>query len=527
MEDRINNAPPILRMEGISKRYQAVQALDGVNLEVRSGEIHALLGGNGAGKSTLLRILSGLTNPDEGQIFFEGAEVTVDHPSRAQQLGISMIHQELSIIPDLTVLENIFLGQQKTLTKSKNWTPWINRRDLARRVNDLTQEFGLTKKELWAPAADLGSLKKRSIEIVKALVVQPKILILDEPTSGLEEHEKELLFERMRNLQRRGVALVWVTHHLDEIFGLAENATVMRDGKTVQHVSLQSLNVEKLIALMFGSEAAALINQPEHAQLAGVKSEHQAKISLEVEALNRKGILKDISFKLHEGEILGIAGLAGAGRSELVRAITGVDSLDSGVIKIFGIVRKINHPKKAYELGLAMIPEDRKILGILSEFSVERNITLAKLAKVTKFGLINRKREAQISDAFVSQLMIKTPNLKEKIRNLSGGNQQKVIISRCLNTDPNILIFDEPTQGIDVSSKVEVHKVIRKLAESGKSVIVIASELNELIGLSDRVIVLREGALIGEITNIPAKVQAEGYSAVEREILNSSSKVRS
>ena len=527
MKDQAGSVPPILRMEGISKRYQAVQALDHVDLTVSAGEIHALLGGNGAGKSTLLRILSGLTNPDEGRILFEGTEVTVEHPSHAQQLGISMIHQELSIIPDLTVLENIFLGQQRTLTQSKKWTPWINRRDLAKRVQELTQEFGISKTELWAPAADLGSLKKRSIEIVKALVAEPKILILDEPTSGLEEHEKALLFEHMRSLQRRGVALIWVTHHLDEIFGLAQNATVMRDGKTVQHVSLENLNVQKLIALMFGSEAAALINLTEDAHSLDMNSGQVSKISMEVQGLNRQGVLKDISFKLHEGEILGIAGLAGAGRSELMRAIIGVDSTDSGTIQISGITRKINRPKKAYELGLAMIPEDRKILGILSEFSVEQNITLAKLKKVTKFGLINRKREVQISDAFVAQLQIKTPNLKEKIRNLSGGNQQKVIISRCLNADPNILIFDEPTQGIDVSSKVEVHKVIRSLASSGKSVVVIASELNELIGLSDRVLVLREGALVGEIKNIPAKVHAEGYETVEREILNAASKVTS
>lgn len=525
--DLVNAPQAILRMEGISKRYQAVQALDRVDLTIRSGEIHALLGGNGAGKSTLLRILSGLTNPDEGKIIFEGNEIAVNHPSRAQQLGISMIHQELSIIPDLTVLENIFLGQQRVLTKSQKWTPWINRRDLAKRVRDLTQTFGISENELWAPAAGLGSLKKRSIEIVKALVSDPKILILDEPTSGLEEHEKELLFEQMRTLQHRGVALVWVTHHLDEIFGLAAKATIMRDGKTVQEVSLEGLTVEKLIAFMFGSEAASLINKVETAHGAEEDQNQNSPVSLEVQGLSRQGVLKNISLKLHEGEILGIAGLAGAGRSELVRAIIGVDAIDSGTIQVGGVTRKINHPKKAYELGLAMIPEDRKILGILSEFSIEQNVTLAKLKKVTKLGFINRQREGKISDSFVAQLMIKTPNLKEKIRNLSGGNQQKVILSRCLNADPNILIFDEPTQGIDISSKIEVHKVIRNLAKNGKSIVVIASELNELIGLSDRVLVLREGALVGEITNIPAKVSKDGFAAIEREILHASSKVSS
>ena len=527
VDNQTSDLPPILRMEGISKRFQAVHALDRVNLTVRSGEIHALLGGNGAGKSTLLRILSGLTAPDEGQIFFQGQEVTVDHPSRAQQLGISMIHQELSIIPDLTVLENIFLGQQRTITGSKTKSPWLNRRDIAKRVQEFTIEFGITQRELWAPAGELGSLKKRAIEIIKALVAEPKILILDEPTSGLEEQEKQLLFEHMQSLQRRGVALIWVTHHLDEIFGLAENATIMQDGKTLQSVSLKNLTVEKLISLMFGSEAAALVNQPDSAEANGSYSGHNGKVSLEVSNLSRVGVLKDISFILHESEIIGIAGLAGAGRSELARAIMGIDEIDSGSIKIAGLSKKIDHPKKAYELGLALIPEDRKTFGILSEFSVERNITLAKLNKVTKLGLIIGKNEAQISKVFVHQLKIKTPHLKEKIRNLSGGNQQKVIISRCLNAEPNILIFDEPTQGIDVSAKVEVHRVIRKLAESGKSVIVIASELNELIGLSDRILVLREGALRGEISDVASKVQTMGYIAVEQEILHSISKVSS
>ena len=517
---------PLLRMTGISKRYQAVQALDSVDLTVQGGEIHALLGGNGAGKSTLLKILSGLTDPDVGQIFIEDLEVTIQHPNRAQELGISMIHQELSIIPDLTVLENIFLGQQRGLNGSKNWTPWINRREIAKKVEALAEEFGISKKELWKPAGDFGALKKRAIEIVKALVVQPKILILDEPTSGLEEHEKELLFEHMRNLQRRGVALIWVTHHLDEVFGLADTATIMRDGKSVQRVPLEGLNVLKLIELIFGTEAAALIGKTPGAHGAGGALATSSKPSLEVDSLSREGVLRNISFKLFEGEILGIAGLAGAGRSELVRAIMGIDPIDTGSIKVSGELKKIGHPKKAYELGLAMIPEDRKVLGVLSEFSIEKSISISKLSVITKLGILNRKRESRIADEYIAKFSIKTPSATEKIRNLSGGNQQKVIISRCVNAAPNILIFDEPTQGVDVASKVEVHKLIRSLAESGKSIIVIASELSELIGLSDRVLILREGALVGEIEGLPAKVLAVGFEAMEREILHQSSKVQ-
>lgn len=515
----------ILKMSHISKRYQGVQALENVELDVRSGEIHALLGGNGAGKSTLLKILSGLTTPDEGEIHFQGQRVEIESPRNAQELGISMIHQELSIIPDLSVLENIFLGQERLISKRKGWTPWVNRREMATKVLSLAMEFGITEDELWRPAGEFGALKKRSIEIVKALVVQPKILILDEPTSGLEENEKELLFGHMRNLQRIGVALIWVTHHLDEVFGLADTVTIMRDGKSVAHASIKGLNLNDLISLMFGTQAAALIEQPKIVRTAEkAKSQNQSKV-LEVENFKRAGVLKDISFDLWEGEILGIAGLAGAGRTELMRALMGIDRLDSGSVSIFGKIEKVSHPEKAYELGLAMVPEDRKVLGILSEFSVEKSISISKLVNILKRGWLSAKQEKNLAAKYISQFSIKTPNSREKIRNLSGGNQQKVIISRCLNANPRILIFDEPTQGIDIASRVEVHKLIRKLATEKKSVIVIASELNELIRLSDRIIILREGSIVGEVESVPEKILVDGYELVEQDILHKSSRV--
>lgn len=516
----------ILKMSLISKRYQGVQALDNVELDVRSGEIHALLGGNGAGKSTLLKILSGLTTPDEGTIFFQGQRVEIESPRSAQELGISMIHQELSIIPDLSVLENIFLGQESLIAQRKSWTPWVNRREMAKKVRSVATEFGITEDELWRPAGEFGALKKRSIEIVKALVVLPKILILDEPTSGLEEHEKELLFGHMRSLQRLGVALIWVTHHLDEVFGLADTATIMRDGRSIAQTSIEGLNLKDLISLMFGSQAAALIEQPKIGRTAGKTGSENRFKTLEVVGFKREGVLKDISFDLWDGEILGIAGLAGAGRTELMRALMGIDRLDSGSINIFGKIEKIGHPEKAYELGIAMVPEDRKVLGILSEFSIEKSISISKLVNVLKSGWLNAKKEKDLASEFISKFSIKTPNSREKIRNLSGGNQQKVIISRCLNTNPRILIFDEPTQGIDIASKVEVHKLIRELAAAGKSVIVIASELNELIRLSDRIIILREGSIVGEMESVPEKIQINGYEVVEQDILHKSSRVK-
>ncbi len=516
----------ILKMAHISKRYQGVQALDNVELNLKTGEIHALLGGNGAGKSTLLKILSGLTTPDEGSILFQGAPVSIDTPRIAQELGISMIHQELSIIPDLSILENICLGQDSLITQRTKWTPWVNRREIAKKVRSVATEFGITEDELWRPAGEFGALKKRAVEIVRSLVVQPKILILDEPTSGLEEHEKELLFEHMRSLQRLGVALIWVTHHLDEVFGLADTATIMRDGQSVAHTQIKGLNLNDLISLMFGSEAAALIEQPGSKKKSSNKNSNRSKI-LDVVQFKRAGILKDISFSLAEGEILGIAGLAGAGRTELVRAIMGIDKIDSGTVNFFGEEKKISHPKKAYDLGIAMVPEDRKVLGILSEFSLEKSISISKLSSIVKSGFLNSKNERDLASNYIRKLSIKTPNSGEKIRNLSGGNQQKVIISRCLNTNPKILIFDEPTQGIDVASKVEVHKLIRDLAGEGKSVIVIASEISELIRLSDRIIILREGSLVGEIEEVPEKIELNGYENVERDILQKISRLKS
>jgi ABC-type sugar transport system ATPase subunit len=516
-------ALPLLRMTGIYKRFQGVQALQDVELVVDSGEIHALVGGNGAGKSTLLNILSGLTKPDAGMVELEGTELSLEHPRHAQRLGITTIHQELSTIPDLTVIENILLGQDSALSQGSSLL--VNRRAVAKSVEPLAREFGISRNELWTPVREFGALKKRAIEIVKALAVEPKILILDEPTSGLEDHEKSLLFDHMRSLQRRGVALIWVTHHLDEVSGLADVATVLRDGRSVIRTDVRKLKPRQLAGYMFGTEAAELIDtvMPETAGRANMMEEEQPR--LKVEHLSRAGILRDISFELRAGEILGIAGLAGAGRTELVRALMGMDKVDTGRVEVAGKLTRIRHPRTAHKAGLAMVPEDRKQLGILSEFSVAKSVSVSKLSSVSRGGLLNERLERRLARKYIERLGVKTPSTREKIRNLSGGNQQKVIISRCLNTDPRILIFDEPTQGIDVHAKVEVHKLIRDLAVEGTSVLLIASEFTELISLSDRVIVLNRGSLVGEIDNIPQRVRDEGFDSVKSAIIDRSSRV--
>lgn len=520
----VQGTSPLLRMTGISKRFQGVQALENVDLIVNKGEIHALIGGNGAGKSTLLKILAGLTKPDAGTVEFEGAVLTMESPRQAQRLGITAIHQELSTIPDLTVIENIFLGQENAFSAGTG--ALVNRRAIAKMVEGLAEEFGISRQDLWRPVGEFGALKKRAVEIVKALAVEPKILILDEPTSGLEDHEKTVLFEHMRSLQRRGVALIWVTHHLDEVFGLADVVTVLRDGHSIIRTLAAELTPRRLAGHMFGSEAAELIDTvlpdtPDRANLL------QAPPVLRVEHLSRAGVLRDISFELRAGEILGIAGLAGAGRTDLVSAIMGLDKVDGGRIYLAGKQRKIRHPRSAYKAGLAMVPEDRKQLGILSEFSVAKSISISRLGSVARGGFLNERAERRLAKTYIERLGIKTPSGQEKIRNLSGGNQQKVIISRCLNTQPRILIFDEPTQGIDVHAKVEVHNLIRELALDGKSVILIASEFSELISMSDRVLVLNRGSLVGEIDNVPHRVRVEGFDSVKSAIIEHSSRVES
>ncbi|AYF30036.1 D-xylose ABC transporter ATP-binding protein [Micromonospora tulbaghiae] len=512
---------PHLRMTDIHKRFQGVQALDGVSLLVRSGEIHALLGGNGAGKSTLLNVLSGLVTPDSGSIELAGQEVSIGHPREAQALGISTIHQELSTVPDLTVLENIFLGREEALTGKGSL--FVNRRQIARQIQDLASEFGITKSELWRPVGDFGALKKRVIEIVKALAVPPKVLILDEPTSGLEEHEKTLLFEHMRSLQRRGVALIWVTHHLDEVFGLADVVTVMRDGRTIARTETAELTQRELAVQMFGGDATELMEAAD-AVPARQRVDGDARPRLRALNLSRHGVLRDISFDVERGEILGIAGLAGAGRTELARALMGLDKLHSGRIEIDGKPRRIGHPKVAYKAGLAMVPEDRKQLGILPDLSVAENISVSELRSVTAGGVLRSRRERALADSYIKGLGIKTPGPAEPIRNLSGGNQQKAIIARCLHTEPSILIFDEPTQGIDIHAKAEVHRLIRDVAEKGTSVIVIASEFAELISLCHRVVVMNRGALVGEICGIPQRVATDGYDAVKHAIIDKASR---
>lgn len=508
----------LLSADEISKHYEGVTALAGVGLQVRPAEIHALLGGNGAGKSTLINILSGLTLPDSGTISLSGHLLELRRPSDALGNGINTIHQELSLVPDLTTLDNIFLGREIN-ARFLGLNVKLDRPRMEGRVRTLAAEFGLSQEDLKLPVGEFGALKKRVVEIVKALAFDTRLLILDEPTSGLEEEERLNLFEHMRRLREKGVSLIWVTHHLEELYGLADTATVFRDGRHVDTVNVSDTTVDDLLGMMFGiaaGEFGATTNPP---ALSETDEESREEV-LRLTGVNRSYILRDISLTVRKGEVLGISGLAGAGRTELARAIMGIDKISSGSMYLNGKPVKFSHSSEAYDKGLAMLPEDRKQLGILPELSVAENISISSLNQVSQMGFLLKTRDEVLqAETYRLRLGIKTADVKEKIRNLSGGNQQKAIVARCLNTNPDLLIFDEPTQGIDVSAKVEVHNLIREFVANGGAAIVIASEIAELLELSHRVVIMKKGRLVGSVENVPHALVSGQLEAVKNRIL--------
>lgn len=508
----------LLSADGISKHYEGVTALDDVALHVRPAEIHALIGGNGAGKSTLINILSGLTAADSGSVVLDGKPLQLRRASDALESGINTIHQELSLVPALTTLDNIFLGRELN-ARFLGLKVKLDRRKMAGRVHRLAAEFGLSPEDLRLPVGEFGALKKRVVEIVKALAFDARLLILDEPTSGLEEGEKLNLFEHMRRLRDKGVSLVWVTHHLEELYGLADRATVFRDGRRVGTVDIAETTVDDLLGMMFGiaaGEFGAMASAPAFSE----DSDEVREEVLRLTDVNRSYVLRDISLTVRKGEILGITGLAGAGRTELARAIMGIDKIGGGTVHLKGKRVRFSDSSEAYKRGLAMLPEDRKQLGILPELSVAENISLSSLNRVSQLGFVLRNRdEVEQAEDYRRRLGIKTASVREKIRNLSGGNQQKAIVARCLNTSPDLLIFDEPTQGIDVSAKVEVHNLIREFVAKGGAAIVIASEIAELVELSHRIVVMKKGRIVGSVDNVHHALVTGQFESLKNRIL--------
>jgi len=509
---------PALEARGVTKHYEGVTALDNANLSVEAGEIHALLGGNGAGKSTLIGIISGVTRPDGGEVILYGETQSPSGPLAALSAGISTIFQELSLVPALSVLDNIYLGRELR-RKTFGLPLTTDRRRMESEIRELAAGFGVTALELRQPVSEFGALKKRSIEIIKALAFDAKVLILDEPTSGLEDAERQVLFGHMRSLRERGVSLLWVTHHLEELFGLADRATVFKDGKSVGTVEIDSTSVGALIGLMFGT-AQEEFGGGDARKVAHLGSSAGERIVLSASNLSRGTVVRDVSFEVREGEILGLAGLAGAGRTEVVRLLMGLDARTAGTVELDGRRLSARNSTAAYRAGLAMLPEDRKQLGILADLSTAQNISISRLSTIASWGFwTSRRKERALAETYRRQLGIKTPNVDARIGNLSGGNQQKAIVARCLNTSPKLLIFDEPTQGIDVTAKVEVHGLVRDYAAKGGAAILIASEIEELLELSHRVLVMKKGQIVGEVTGIPAAIESGDFARIKSEVL--------
>jgi ribose transport system ATP-binding protein len=497
----------LLKMEGIDKSFPGVQALDNAHFELRSGEVHALVGENGAGKSTLMKILSGIYLKDAGVILYQGQEVDIPNPRAAQHLGISMIHQELNLMNHLTLAQNVFVGREP-----RGGLPFILDE---KKINAQTQALFDSMHLRLDPrtlAADLTVAKQQMVEIAKALSFNSQVLIMDEPTAALTDSEIEELFRIIRQLRNKGVGIVYISHRLEELKQISDRITVMRDGRTVDTVDAATVTIGRIISMMVGRTIYE--SSPE------VPDNPNPEVVLEVRNLNRGAAIKDVSFQLKKGEILGFAGLMGAGRTEVARAIFGADPIDSGEIYVKGVKVAINSPRDAVRHGIGYLSEDRKRYGLALGMDVEANIALASFEQfIGPLGVVNNGKTRATAERYVSALAIKTPSIQQLVRNLSGGNQQKVVIGKWLTADTDILIFDEPTRGIDVGAKSEIYKLLNELAHQGKSIIMISSELPEILRMSHRIIVMCEGRITGELTAGEATQEGIMRLATQRSVI--------
>ncbi len=487
----MNDAPPFLDLRRITKRFPGVLALNGVSLEVHAGEVHALLGENGAGKSTLIKTVSGVYQADAGEIRIEGRPVSIRNPHDAQALGISTIFQEFTLAPDMTVAENIFLGREPLRIRALSI---VDRRALIRRTHDVLRSLDL-QIDPEATVRHLGVAKQQMVEIAKALSLDARLIIMDEPTAALTSHEIDRLFEAIGRLKHRGVAIVYVSHRLDEVKAIGDRATILRDGAYVGTVPVASTTIDEMIRLMVGRDLKDKFPK--------VAIEPGEEV-LRVEQLTRKGILHGVSFRVRRGEIVGIAGLVGSKRTETARAIFGADPIDSGQIFLRGKPVKVRTPANAIANRIALVPEDRKRHGIFASLPVWENVAVSALRQFSRNGILDLRRAKQRAQEFVSSLRVGTPDLGTRALDLSGGNQQKVVIAKWLNTNAELFLFDEPTRGIDVGGKIEVYRLMGELLLRGAAIVMISSELPEILGLSDRILVMRDGRICGEFDRADA-----------------------
>ncbi len=475
----------MIEMTGISKAFNGNKVLTDVEFSVKKGEIHALMGENGAGKSTLMKILTGIYTRDAGEIKVRGELVDFKNPKEAERDGIAVIHQELNILPDLTVAENLFLGNEKTFGK----TGILKTKEMNREAKKILAELGLSI-DVKTVTRELSVGKQQIIEIAKAMSSNAEVIIMDEPTAALTDREIETLFETIRALQATGVSFVYISHRMEEIFSICDRITILRDGNYVGVRDIQSTSFDEIVQLMVGRELGERF--PERKAIIG-------DVKLEVKNLARNEHFNNVSFQLHKGEVLAIAGLMGAGRTEVVQSLFGYKKLSAGEILFDGKAVSIKTPLQAKKLGIGYVTEDRKSEGLITEFTVRENMSLSNLERVSAKGIIKHSNEQKLYSSMVQRLGVRTSGPEQAVKSLSGGNQQKVVIAKWLGIEPDVLILDEPTRGVDVGAKKEIYTIINELAERGVAILMISSELPEILGMADRVLVMHEGKLTANI----------------------------
>jgi rhamnose transport system ATP-binding protein len=492
---------PVLALEEVSKSFGAVRALRGVSLRLYAGEAHALAGENGAGKSTLIKALAGVHRPDAGTVLLDGAPVEFQGPADARDAGVAVIYQEPTLFPDLSVAENIFMGRQPRRSLNR-----VDHRAVKQAAADLFARLGVDL-DPDQPARGLSIADQQLVEIAKALSFDARVLIMDEPTAALTGSEVARLFGVVKTLREQGAAVLFISHRLEEIFALCQRVTTLRDGALIGSEPLEGLTEDDLVRRMVGRDLDELYPKQET---------ETGEVALQVRRLTREGVFTDVSFEVRRGEIVGLAGLVGAGRSEVARAVFGVDRFDGGEVEVLGTRLKPGAPSVAMAAGLALVPEDRRAQGLVMDMSIERNIGLTSFAETTRAGLMNRRAERSRSVDWAVKLQVKYARLADVVGTLSGGNQQKVVLAKWLATGPQVLIVDEPTRGIDVGTKAEVHRLLSSLAAEGVAVLMISSDLPEILGMADRVLVMHEGRLTAEIPRAEATEETVMAAATGR-----------
>ncbi|MCI8375461.1 MAG: sugar ABC transporter ATP-binding protein [Lachnospiraceae bacterium] len=486
----------ILEAKGIDKSFSGVTVLKGAELCIIPGELHALMGENGAGKSTLMKIIMGIYSKDAGTVILDGKETEFKSARDALDAGISMIHQELSPIPEMTVAENVFLGREQKKFKG---LPFVDKKELNRMTQELLEEFELS--EFIRPdmkMKDLNIAQIQMMEIIKAISYNSKVVIMDEPTSSLSEKETETLFRIIANLKEKKIGIIYISHRMEEVFELSDRVSVLRDGQFIGCVNTKEASREELINMMVGRELEG--GYPHN-------TAEKGDVVLELKNFTRKGVFEGVNLTVHAGEILGMAGLVGAGRSEVMRALVGYDHLDSGEIILEGRNITISHPRDAVKNHIIMASEDRKELGLILCRSIKENVSLQNFDKLASASFINKGTERKLADDYTRQMATKMNGIEDTVSSLSGGNQQKVVLAKCLLSDPKVLIMDEPTRGIDVGAKAAIYNIMIELAKRGIAIIMISSELPELIGMSDRVMVMSGGRVTGVLEGEEAASQ--------------------